>query len=76
MPKPPLVRSNGDDRRQWRKQGGAVGAAASKTQAKRCGCWVPQPGQWQRVSADGEVDSKIQKQAAPWKGGESGAACV
>ena len=21
-----------------------VGAAASKTQAKRCGCWVPQPG--------------------------------
>ena len=30
MPKPPLVRSNGDDRRQRRKQGGAVGAAASK----------------------------------------------
>ena len=25
MPKPPLVRSNNDDRRQWRKQGGAVG---------------------------------------------------
>ena len=23
-----------------------LGAAASKTQAKRCGCWVPQPGQW------------------------------
>ena len=46
MPKPPLVRSNNDDRRQWRKQGVAVGAAASKTQAKRCGCWVPQPGQW------------------------------
>ena len=55
MPRPPLVRSNNDDRRQWRKQGVAVGAAASKTQAKRCGCWVPQPGQWQRVSADGEV---------------------
>ena len=36
--------SNDDDRRQWRKQGGVVGAAASKTQAKRCGCWVPQPG--------------------------------
>ena len=46
MPRPPLVRSNNDDRRQWRKQGVAVGAAASKTQAKRCGCWVPQPGQW------------------------------
>ena len=35
---------NGDDRRQWRKQGGAVGAAASKTQAERGGCWEPQPG--------------------------------
>ena len=35
---------NGDDRRQRRKQGGAVGAAASKTQAERSGCWVPQPG--------------------------------
>ena len=46
MPKPPLARSNNDDRRQWRKQGVAVGAAASKTQAKRYGCWVPQPGQW------------------------------
>ena len=46
MPKPPLVRSNNDDRRQWRKQEVAVGAAASKTQAKCCGCWVPQPGQW------------------------------
>ncbi len=37
-------RGNGDDRRQWRKQGGAVGAAASKTQAERGGCWEPQPG--------------------------------
>jgi DNA-binding YbaB/EbfC family protein len=55
MPKPPLDRSNNDDRRQWRKQGVAVGAAASKTQAKRCGCWVPQPGQWHGVSRDGEV---------------------
>ena len=62
MPKPPLVRSNNDDRRQWRKQGVAVGAAASKTQAKRCGCWVPQPGQWHGVSRDGEV----KRQAAPW----------
>ena len=48
MPRPPLDRSNNDDRRQWRKQGVAVGAAASRR-------WEPQPGQWQRVSADGEV---------------------
>ena len=33
MPRPPLVRSNGDDRRQRRKQGGAVGAAASRMRA-------------------------------------------
>ena len=35
-----------DDRRQRRKQGGVVGAAASKTRVPpkaRCGCWVPQP---------------------------------
>ena len=57
MPKPPLVRSNNDDRRQRRKQGVAVGAAASKTQAERSGCWVPQPGQWHGVSRDGEVIS-------------------
>ena len=37
-------RGNNDDRRQWRKQGVAVGAAASKTRAMRSGCWVPQPG--------------------------------
>ena len=55
MPRPLLGRSNNDDRRQWRKQGVAVGAAASKTQAKRCGCWVPQPGQWHGASRDGEV---------------------
>ena len=35
---------NRDDRRLRRMQGGAVGAAASKTQAKRCGCWEPHPG--------------------------------
>ena len=47
--------SNNDDRRQWRKQEIIVGAAASKTHAKRCGCWVPQPGQWMRpAGADGE----------------------
>ena len=28
------TRSNGDDRRQWRKQGGAVGAAASRMRAE------------------------------------------
>ena len=33
MPRPPLGRSNGDDRRQRRKQGGAVGAAASRMRA-------------------------------------------
>ena len=38
------IRGNNDDRRQWRKQGVVVGAAASKTQTKCCGCWVPQPG--------------------------------
>ena len=40
-------RCNDDDRRQWRKQGGVVGTAASKTRVPskaRCGCWVPQPG--------------------------------
>ena len=37
---------NDNDRRQWRKQGIAVGAAASKTRAPimaRSGCWEPQP---------------------------------
>ena len=33
---------NDSDRRQWRMQEAVVGAAASKTQAKRCGCWEPQ----------------------------------
>ena len=44
---PLIMRSNDDDRRQWRKQGVVVGAAASKTRVPpkaRCGCWVPQPG--------------------------------
>ena len=43
---PLTMASNDDDRRQWRKQGGVVGAAASKTQVPpkaRSGCWVPQP---------------------------------
>jgi len=43
-PEAPLDRGNNDDRRQWRKQGVVVGAAASKTCAMRSGCWVPQPG--------------------------------
>ena len=38
------AKSNGNDRRQWRKQGVAVGAAASETQAMRSGCWEPQLG--------------------------------
>ena len=39
--------SNDDDRGLRPKQGGVVGAAASKTRVPpkaRCGCWVPQPG--------------------------------
>ena len=43
---------NGDDRRQRRKQGGAVGAAASKTQAERGGCWEPQPGLGERSETE------------------------
>ena len=46
------TRGNGDDRRQWRKQGGAVGAAASKTQAERGGCWEPQPGLVERSETE------------------------
>ena len=34
MPKPPLVRSNNDDRRQWRKQGGAVGGRGQQDASK------------------------------------------
>ena len=34
---------NDSDRRQWRMQEAVVGAAASKTQAMRGGCWEPQP---------------------------------
>ena len=44
---PQFSKCNGDDRSQRLKQGGAVGAAASKTRAPlkvRRGCWEPQPG--------------------------------
>ena len=51
-PEAPLNRGNNDDRRQWRKQGVAVGAAASKTQTKCCGCWVPQPGLVERSETE------------------------
>ena len=51
-PEAPLDRGNNDDRRQWRKQGVAVGAAASKTQTKCCGCWVPQPGLVERSETE------------------------
>ena len=43
---PPTPQRNNCDRRQRRKQGGVVGAAASKTRVPpkaRSGCWVPQP---------------------------------
>ena len=43
---PPTPQCNNCDRRQRRKQGAVVGAAASKTQVPskaRSGCWVPQP---------------------------------
>ena len=46
------TRGNNDDRRQWRKQGVAVGAAASKTRAMRSGCWVPQPGLVERSETE------------------------
>ena len=48
LPRPPLL-GNNDDRRQWRKQGGVVGAAASRTQVQnlaRSGRWEPQPVRW------------------------------
>ena len=43
---PPTPQRNNCDRRQRRKQGAVIGAAASKTQVPpkaRSGCWVPQP---------------------------------
>ena len=48
-PEAPLDRGNNDDRRQWRKQGVAVGAAASKTQVlfkheANAGCRNPGSG--------------------------------
>ena len=43
---------NSDNRRQWRKQGVVVGAAASKTRAMRSGCWVPQPGLVERSETE------------------------
>ena len=53
------TRGNGDDRRQWRKQGGAVGAAASKTQAERGGCWEPQPGLVERSRLRGCTEESL-----------------
>ena len=43
---PPTPQCNNCDRRQRRKQGAVVGAAASKTRVPskaRSGCWEPQP---------------------------------
>ena len=55
----PLDRGNSDDRRRWRKQGVAVGAAASKTQAERGGCWEPQPGLVERSRLRGCTEESL-----------------
>ena len=54
-PEAPLGRGNNDDRRQWRKQGVIVGAAASKTRVlikAQSGCWGPQPGLVERSETE------------------------
>ena len=51
---PPTPQRNNCDRRQRRKQGAVVGAAASKTRVPskaRSGCWEPQPGTGRRRAA-------------------------
>ena len=61
--------SNGDDRRLRRKQGGAVGAAASKTRVPpkaRSGCWVPQPGAAERREAERVSPAKSEPQTLRW----------
>ena len=55
MPKPPLDRGNGDDRRQRRNQGGAVGAAASRMQATAQQTLGAAPRAVARRRRDGEV---------------------
>ena len=50
------TRSNGDDRRQWRKQGGAVGAAASRMRATAKQTLGAATRAVARRSRDGEVE--------------------
>ena len=55
---------NDDERRQRRKQRGVVGAAASDTQARRSGCWVPQPVRLRRRQG-GEAGAALRFFKAP-----------
>ena len=52
MPRPPLL-GNDDDRRQWRKQGGVVGAAASRVRVHlhEATAGSRNPDRWHRASA-------------------------
>ena len=58
---------NDDERRQRRKQRGVVGAAASDTQARRSGCWVPQPVRLRRKQG-GEAGAALRFFKAPPRG--------
>ena len=58
---------NDDERRQRRKQRGVVGAAASDTQARRSGCWVPQPVRLRRKQG-GEAGTALRFFKAPPRG--------
>ena len=58
---------NDDERRQRRKQRGVVGAAASDTQARRSGCWVPQPVCLRRKQG-GEAGAALRFFKAPPRG--------
>ena len=56
-----------EERRQRRKQRGVVGAAASDTQARRSGCWVPQLGLVERLrrKQGGEAGAALRFFKAP-----------
>jgi len=58
---------NDDERRQRRKQRGVVGATASDTQARRSGCWVPQPVRLRRKQG-GEAGAALRFFKAPPRG--------
>ena len=68
LPKPPLGRSNGDDRRQWRKQGGAVGAAASRMRAAAKQTLGAATRAVSRRSRDGEVELLSQRESLCLRG--------